>query len=209
VTAFALAPHFLLHGFGDWMRPWFVALYAMGVAGCALANRSYPELQRTEGRIPWGTLWIATALATPVAVIASGIDTPYGAGWPANLLLGASVTAFLVYVRLGTPGVFGGLARSAVKVLSLAPLCNLGRISYSVYLVHFPILRLLVALGAKTSLPFSAQVVLAVVVFVPLTVAFAYLFHLKIERPFQDRAPSLPAKQPEGTMKLQAAASGQ
>ena len=65
VTLFALAPHFLLHGFLDWVRPWFVALYAMGVAGCALANRSYPELQRTEGRVPWGTIWFVTASQRP------------------------------------------------------------------------------------------------------------------------------------------------
>jgi peptidoglycan/LPS O-acetylase OafA/YrhL len=192
VTLFALAPHFLLHGFLDWVRPWFVALYAMGVAGCALANRSYPELQRTEGQVPWGTIWLATAIATPLAVAASGIDTAYGDGWLANLLLGASVTSFLVYVRLGSPGRPGGLAKAATTVLSFGPLCAIGRISYSIYLIHYPILRLLVALAAKTSLPFGAQVALAAGAFVPFTVACAYLFHLRVERPFQDRV-SAPA----------------
>ncbi len=207
VTVFALAPHFLLHGFLDWMRPWFVALYAMGVAGCALANRSYPELQRTEGRVPWGTIWLTTALATPVAVALSGIDTPYGAGWAANLLLGACVASFLVYVRLGAPGVMGPLARLATKFLSLDPLCKLGRISYSVYLVHFPILRLLIAALAKTSMPFALQTAIAGFVFVPVTVAFAYAFHLRFERPFQDRAPASdgPASAPHAAPRAPAA----
>ena len=69
-------------------------------------------------------------------------------------------------------------------------------------MIHFPILRLLVALAQKTSLPFGAQAALAAFVFVPFTVACAYLFHLKIERPFQDRDAAAVAK-PAGTPALQ------
>ena len=191
VTVFALAPHFLLHGFLDWVRPWFVALYAMGVAVCALANPAYPSLGALERRVPWGALWLTTTLAMPIVVWASGIDTPYGDGWFENILLGIAVSAFLVYARLGTPGNCGTLARLAIGALQWTPLRKLGRFSYSIYLIHFPLLRLAVALTARLTSNFWLEALLAFGLFAPLSIALAYVFHLLFERPFQDRRAGL------------------
>jgi len=185
VSVLSLAPHFLFHGWLDWVRPWFVILYALGVATCALANPAFPELQRQEDRIPWGTIWFAATLATPVAVWASGIDAPYGAGWLQNLLLGLAVSAFFLYVRRGTPGPFAKPAKVAVRALEFRPLCALGAFSYSVYLVHFPILRLLVALTGLYTHSTWILAGLSFFVFVPLTVWIAYGFHVLVERRFQ------------------------
>jgi peptidoglycan/LPS O-acetylase OafA/YrhL len=192
VTAFALAPHFLLHGFLDWVRPWFVVLYAMGVSTAALANRAYPKLTAFESKVPWGVLWVVAAAATPFAVWASGIDTSYGDGWLANVLLGIAVSSFLVYARLGTPGALGAAARATIRFLQFAPLRKLGRFSYSIYLIHFPILRLLIGATARFTSNFWLEAGLAFLVWAPLAIGLAYLFHLRFERPFQDA----PAKQP-------------
>jgi peptidoglycan/LPS O-acetylase OafA/YrhL len=198
VTLFALAPHFLLHGFLDWVRPWFVVLYSMGVAVCALANRAYPRLGSFERRAPWGVIWLVAALVLPFAVWASGIDTPYGDGWLANLVLGVAVSAFLVYARLGTPGLLGPAARATIRFLQFAPLRRLGRFSYSIYLIHFPILRLLIGVTGRLTSSFWLEAALAFLVYAPVAIGLAYLFHLRFERPFQEQRASLPAPAPNG-----------
>ena len=187
VTLLALVPHFLFHGWLDYVRPWFVILYALGVATSALANPFYPSLQRQESRVPWGLLWIVTALATPVAVWASGLDAPYGAGWLQNLLLGLSVSSFFLYVRHGTPGIFAAPARFFVHALQFRPLQKLGTFSYSIYLVHFPILRLLVGVTSRYTLNGPRIAALAFFVYLPLTIGIAYLFHVNVERPFMEK----------------------
>jgi peptidoglycan/LPS O-acetylase OafA/YrhL len=184
VVVLALVPHFAFGGWLDYARPWFVILYALGVAMCALANPSYPALLRQDARMPWGTLWILAALATPIAIRASGIDAPYGAGWLQNLLLGVSVGAFVLFMRRGAPGPLGPLARGLARGLEVRPLRVLGAFSYSIYLIHFPVLRLLVAIAARFT--HSGQVIagLSLFAFLPLTLALAYAFHLAVERRF-------------------------
>jgi peptidoglycan/LPS O-acetylase OafA/YrhL len=189
-------PHFVFHGFLDWMRLWFVALYAGGVATAAIANRAHPELERYERKVPWGTIGFVAFVLTPIAVWASGIDTSFGDGWLANLLLGTAVCCFMVYTRMGTPGPLGGLARAAVRFLNFHPLRRIGAFSYSIYLIHWPILQLLV--GATARFTDSSWIVagLALFVYVPLTLWLAFLFHVRVERPFQERRPAVVKAEP-------------
>jgi peptidoglycan/LPS O-acetylase OafA/YrhL len=183
-----LGPHFLLHGFLDWTRPWFITLYAMGVAAAALANRAHPKLTRIERRVPWGTVWLCASLAGVIAVVASGIDTEYGAGWLQNILLGIAVSAFLIFMRTGASGLSGHVARPLVRLLETPFLCRLGRFSYSTYLVHFPILRLAVYATAMWTSSIWILAGLCFCVYVPVTLLIAYAFHVRFERPLQTRS---------------------
>jgi peptidoglycan/LPS O-acetylase OafA/YrhL len=187
VLVLGLAPHFLFHGFLDCTRPWFIVLYALGVAVCALDNRAHPHLQAFERRIPWGLLFLIAVPVTIVAIAASGMDTSYGDGWLQNLLLGVGVAALLVYTRRGFPGRPASVVRPVVRFLEHPRLTFFGRFSYSIYLIHFPILRLLIAVAAALSAPVWLAAALGALVFAPATVALAYLFHLKVERPFLER----------------------
>ena len=185
ITIASLVPHFFFHGFLDWVRPWFVALFTLGVAVTAISNRTHPELQKYERRVPWGWVWLVSSALVPFAIWASGIDTSYGAGWLQALLVGIAAAAFLVFVRIGMPGSAGGAARACVAVLEIMPLRRLGIFSYSIYLIHYPVLRLLCGITARYTQSFWILGALAVFVYVPLTVGLAYLFHLGFERPFQ------------------------
>lgn len=51
-TVIGLGPHFLFNGYLDWTRPWFLILYAMGVAVCAIGNPEHPEFRVIERRVP-------------------------------------------------------------------------------------------------------------------------------------------------------------
>jgi peptidoglycan/LPS O-acetylase OafA/YrhL len=71
-----------------------------------------------------------------------------------------------------------------VKLLETKQLSVLGRFSYSIYLTHFPIYRLLLALVAARTDSVWIQGGLGLFVFTPVCLVAAYAFHIRFERPF-------------------------
>jgi peptidoglycan/LPS O-acetylase OafA/YrhL len=184
-AAIGLVPHFLFHGFLDWTRPWFIILYAMGVTVCALLSPVHTRYKALVERAPWGTLWIVFSLATVAAIASSHIDTPYGEGWFQNLFLGTAVSCLVLYTQTGFRGSVAAIARPFIAMLENPALCRLGRFSYSIYLIHYPILRLLIGIVSRFTDSVWIQGGLGFLVFAPLTVLLAYGFHVKFERPWQ------------------------
>ena len=72
------------------------------------------------------------------------------------------------------------------RMLSGRVLINLGIFSYSVYLIHLP---LVIALGAaveRRHLSNAVEVVIQLLFMVPLVLGLGYLFHLLFEKPFMN-----------------------
>jgi peptidoglycan/LPS O-acetylase OafA/YrhL len=107
--------------------------------------------------------------------------------WLQNILLGIAVSSLLVYTRLGFRGNISALAKPVVHFLETPFLCKIGRFSYSTYLIHYPILRLAVALTALWTSSILVLGGIAFFVYAPLTVLIAYGFHVRFERPFQKK----------------------
>jgi peptidoglycan/LPS O-acetylase OafA/YrhL len=185
ILVLSLVPHFAFHGLFDYMRLWYVALFAMGVAAIGISNPHYPRLTWIEQRVPWGPVCIVATGAAIVAIAASGKNIEYGAGWLQNLLTGAAVAAFLIFARTGFRGPLAALGASTVRFLEWKPLFRLGLFSYSTYLIHAPILSLCVWAFSRVTGNMWIQAGVAYLVFMPLAFGAAYLFHTTIERPFQ------------------------
>jgi peptidoglycan/LPS O-acetylase OafA/YrhL len=90
---------------------------------------------------------------------------------------------------------FACLLMSA-RTFQLGPFVPLGRFSYSLYLVHAPLLACLVLLSNRYSLVPEHAMWTLLLVGVPLIVALAYLFHWVCERPFL-RLPAWYLRQPQ------------
>lgn len=75
--------------------------------------------------------------------------------------------------------------RIAAVVLSLAPLRFLGEISYSVYLIHFPMLVLLMLVGVWSGVPNQGQSPLQLAAFLLATLGASYLSWRFFEVPMQ------------------------
>ena len=182
-----LAPHYLWHRF-DETNPWYLGLFALGMAGAVIAHA--PE-DRTRGRlrrVPWGLAAALFGLAFVIEVLWSQV----GSGqrfdpsadrllnvWQADLIVGLATTCLLIHGAQR-----GGHASAPVRLLSARRLVALGTFSYSLYLVHHPVLRivldalLLLRLGTVTTF------LLFVVFGVGVAIAAAYGFFLAFERPF-------------------------
>jgi peptidoglycan/LPS O-acetylase OafA/YrhL len=178
----SMVPHFLLHGFLDWSQPWSFALYAMGVGVAVLASPTYPKLAAFGRRVRWTDVAALCTLVTIVAAVRIGIDPGYSEDWKPALPFGIAIAAFFLDGRVGGSGFTHRIAAAIRKAFAWQPLCRLGGFSYSIYLVHFPILRLLVAIAARFHPAPDVLGLLGYGIFVPVAIASGYLFYIRFER---------------------------
>ena len=120
--------------------PWYAGLFALGLAG-AVDGRPRPRGGRAQGRS-----WLLAATLGLFALVLAGLAARQGADVPvmiADVLVGCAATRLIVgcarqSVRGGTGAASGGLRR----LLESRAAVGLGSFSYSLYLIHFPLLAL-------------------------------------------------------------------
>lgn len=155
-------------------RAWQLAL------GGLLAVGTGP-LARVPGRLLAVAGWAGTAALAGGAVLLDG-SMP----WPGALALVPTVGAAAVLAA-------GGARGGPVVLLGLAPLRFLGRISYSLYLWHWPVL-VLPAVALEAEAPPAARVALA-----GLAIVLAWASFRLVEEPFRRGFPVL-ARNPGRTV---------
>jgi peptidoglycan/LPS O-acetylase OafA/YrhL len=152
--------------FSPFTRAWELGLGAL----VAVAT---PWLLRTSHRIGTVTTWAGLA-AILVAAFAFNVDTPYP-GWHVAIpVVGAGLV------------IAGGTAvppRGAEVLLRTVPFRHLGRLSYSLYLWHWPILVLAAEGANKATLPVSQALAWLLVALVAAFVSY----HL-VENPIRHLA---------------------
>jgi len=173
--AVGFIPHFVLHSF-DWTWPWLCGLFGMGVVAAGLTAR----LAKLP-RVPWSLLALG-ALAVAVVLIRPFVDgvTQDGAMWPADLALGAAIALFFVAASSNDRIV-------PARLLALRPVVLLGSFSYSLYLIHAPLVDLVGACLARWHGGATATIV-AYGLLIPAVVVLAYGFYRVFERPFMSKA---------------------
>lgn len=175
VTAIVCVAHLIAQRFAplrglDHLSLQLYAAFALGVWAVEEASSSDSRLRR----LPLG--WIAAAMIATLIGLAAIFPFPDIA---ANLYWIDIVVAFAVALF------FIGLVETgsaAAPVLSSRPLDRLGRFSYSLYLVHAPIVAFLM-FSPPIENPFLRYAAVAAVI-APVTVVAAYVFFLAFERPF-------------------------
>ncbi|HZO89206.1 MAG TPA: acyltransferase [Chthonomonadaceae bacterium] len=161
---------------------WYIGLFALGMAGAVVGFSEKPQVRAWRERAPWGLIaalaaavFVAVAIWRPEWVRRQiGLDMVVGT---ATVALIIACTRHLTE-RPATP-------RSLIlRLLGARPVVGLGTFSYSLYLVHAPLLSML-NMFLKTFWLTPIQIFgLLLVVGVPLSVGLAYLFHLAFERRF-------------------------
>lgn len=152
-------------------------------AGGLLAVHADP-LTRTAARLnahPAGpVVWSALTVAA-LGLLAGHwmVQSPDGP------LIGPAVTRAGQAVGAGLLVVVAWLSPAAVRVLTRPLLLWLGTISFSLYLVHYPVVMSLAATGVTTEAQTEYPVVVAalLVVTAGTTLSLAAVFHYAVERP--------------------------
>lgn len=126
----------------------------------------------------WPGLWAAAGAAL---FIATGMENIYFPFLP-------DMTRTLVYGAAAALAIAGAAASERQRGWAVpAWLLLLGAASYSIYLVHFPLLSLIAKLFGLGGLRAAVPAPLAFVIVVALATAGGIVFHLLIERPIMRR----------------------
>jgi peptidoglycan/LPS O-acetylase OafA/YrhL len=187
-----VAPLYLLpRGWNlEWSCPWYVALFAMGMIAAAMSGGSrFATLERW-----WGTLSIATAFLTVSLFLfhKTGWARVYGwrylriehrgGSWLLDLFVGVTVSFALLSLTRAIRTGRGVTSARLVSALQCKPVSTLGAFSYSLYLIHAPILGL-IALAIASLHPGPVLGYVSIYLAgVPLGLLAAYLFYLGVER---------------------------
>jgi peptidoglycan/LPS O-acetylase OafA/YrhL len=157
-------PHFL--GSLDRLHPWFIGLFAVGMLAADLLTNS-----KVNTRLFWVPFIVVLAWIFVFAHFAEANV------WLSESLLGIA-TAMLVMWLAGRP-------RALVhRVFTSRPSLGLGKMSYSLYLVHSPLLALGNLILLQYKLPLALHATLMYVVVLPFAIAVAFGFYWGIERHF-------------------------
>ncbi|MDP9863412.1 MULTISPECIES: acyltransferase family protein [Streptosporangium] len=157
------------------LTPQFAVLFAVGVVAAGVIAAG-DRLRR----LPWH--WLALLAAVPVlaVIVVRGSVWTVGNYFWIDIALGPAVGLLLAAVATGRPA-------SLVRLLDLRPFRSLGSFSYTLYLIHAPIVvaiyQLVVAPNVPGGLPaFLTALVLAVPVALLAARTFASLFELPFQR---------------------------
>jgi peptidoglycan/LPS O-acetylase OafA/YrhL len=154
--------------------PDLAALFALGVLAGGIVVAS-------ESRRSWPWAWLSLAAAAPVlATVAwqGSVWTLDRMFW-VDLALGPAIACLLAALVTGHPA-------RLLRLLDSRPMRNLGLSSYSLYLIHAPIVVVVYEKVVAGRVGHGApSFLLAVALIVPLTILFARGFAAVFEIPFQ------------------------
>lgn len=165
------AVHFLLPQV-DVAHFWFLGLFALGMAAGWYVHRG---TARVRGAC------VAVALLVTLVPAGAAFGLALRFAWLSETAVGAAVALLLVWMAQRS------VSREktwAHRVLEWRPLVQVGNWSYSLYLVHSPIIGIVNLLLLPVPMPLAARFALLACVGLPIAAAVSYGFHRLVERRF-------------------------
>lgn len=161
----------------------YLGLFALGMLTARVAFSASSDAVGLKRRIPANLIAIATLVPATVLILFWGWRTAIER-WPLlDLMVGIGAAGLLLSAARTPEGV-------VTRMFSVRTLVWIGGFSYSLYLVHAPILQILWQYGLKPlGVASGTMFVVLVTVGIPLAVGLSYLFFLLFERPFMNTTP--------------------
>jgi peptidoglycan/LPS O-acetylase OafA/YrhL len=167
--------HFL---FTEAARPWYLGLFALGMAAADVSYSNRPNVQLLRQHAYWLCL-----VVLPLTALA-GIGPMKHQIWIADAIVGLSACLMIIACVASKMQSSGDRLPLALRLLESPRAIWLGAMSYSLYLIHPPIVALANDAGHFFGLNAAAQMLFVLVVGSLLSLLAAELFYLAIERRF-------------------------
>lgn len=187
-----LLPHFVLPSPYniDPAAPWYLGLFALGMGAAAINFSQDAQSTRIRASVPWQPL-VALLVITSILLGLVFRRWWWNHLWFSDTLVGLSTATLLVYC---TERIRAGVSSRFVSLLESRWPIFLGTMSYSLYLVHAPLLAIFYILLDKVHLGPTVKIVALLVGGVPLVIGCAYIFHRLFERPFMSHVAAASSK---------------
>lgn len=173
------------------MHPWYIFLFACGMAGSVVAGSADEASTRLRRSVPWGSLSLALfggSMLDWILLLWRGRDLlsympPVWWLYCVNeTVLGLAILCAILYwsriqetrTREAWPGSLRFFHHRWVKWV--------GSFSYSHYLIHFPVVVGLAAVLRSLHLAEPVTLVLGYLLISPVSIGVAYLFFMAVER---------------------------
>ena len=188
-------PHYLLHGFLDHTKPWYFSVFALGAAAAVISTSSEPKYVKLRQQIPWGI--VATFFVVLLSVIVipqerNWLDTHEVVSDPLVAVMGACALIQCTQTAMNEKIIDSNSPQTwLLKLLSHPWAIGLGAFSYSLYLVHAPILALIDLPLKAAHVSSTLRLAIGLGVSVPISVGVSYLFYWLFERPLMRRSNKL------------------
>lgn len=174
--------------------PWFIALFGLGMLGAAINFSAKPAIERLRTGAPWGVL--SVVLSAAFMLLAAFWRTPAGVPatedwnvmWVMDALVGAATMCLIIYCTRAAIEREATRWPIALRVLNGKFAVGLGAFSYSLYLMHAPLVAWMHLHLRATTLSETTIFWIMLLVGVPLISLACWLFYLVCERPFVTKA---------------------
>ena len=162
---------YLLVGF---FEPSFTFCFILGMASARLSRR-----WEAARRSAWRRALFLTALVALAAVAAYTPRISAGVFLPGAEAIGLFLAALCIYGVLSPTSVFG-------RAMSVAPMRFIAKISYSIFLLHFPILYWTNLYAFSKGFPLSKALPFVYAPGVAAVILLSWLSYTLLEAPFQN-----------------------
>lgn len=135
-VAFTVSLALTAAGFG-FMHPWMLGLFALGMAAAQVTVGGRQRSSRDTSR-----LLVAGAAVVVATVAAELIHSEVLGNMIGEVVVGLATATMVVVLASREEGA-GSVSASVARALSWRPLRAVGRASYSLYLVHYPIVAVI------------------------------------------------------------------
>ena len=176
----------------DWTRPWYLGLFSLGMLAATVASSRHPIAAFARKNVPWSAL---TVLFAVIEIYCASAGT-----WQT---CNEIVTALALMCCLVWGSSFDQMRATTIGKLAMAALTapmlvGVGIFSYSVYLIHAPLIALtrmgLESLSFTPTMIYGLLIVLGTIV----SVAGGYAFFLAIECRFLSKGKPATEHRPSG-----------
>jgi peptidoglycan/LPS O-acetylase OafA/YrhL len=154
----------------------FFFLFSLGMLAAEIVFSDTEWNRQLRRNIPWTLLSIILCM---LAIPAYRIKQRYGIGWIlSDLVAGVAVMSLLI-------AILSFKKHPLNSILTWDPLVKLGCFSYSIYLIHMPLMQVFIQyISHPLHLSPILEMTLIMGAGVPLIIAISYLFFLLFEKPF-------------------------
>ncbi len=186
-TIVGMSFHFIPGSPIDMTCPWYLALLAAGAGAAVVCFDSSPRWEQIRNRYAWGSVFFTAGgiagilLVLVKRVLLRGAPTE-SALFALDPIVGLLFAVGLIWLTLSHQNALGGSLR---RLLTRRPLVWVGGFSYSIYLLHGPLVDICARILIRI-LPWQSRDVIFLSLLVCLVgiVLIAYGFSTIFEKPF-------------------------
>jgi peptidoglycan/LPS O-acetylase OafA/YrhL len=160
--------------------PHFLGLFALGMIAAEINFSRAEKMAALNRRLPWG--WLG-ALSF-AAIGAASTRTIHASVMAKDVLMGFGTAFLIMHCARALSSGLPAQRSPLLRILESRPAVGLGAFSYSLYLVHAPVIASVQPLVRALHLPPMPSLAAMFFLTIPAIVGVTYIFYLLFERPF-------------------------